>query len=121
MKKQPKQVKGWEEGFEENNWDSEKGLMTKATLTSKGAWKGIMTVPVTKKMVKSFIQELLVKARSEAKEELVKEIKKTVKVQLETFVWDLDLGEGEIVSVILNRRKLNKFVLSYLEKLNIKK
>ena len=100
--KQPKQVKDWEERF------AKEFSQELVDAHNSGEISDLDTE------IKLFVSDLLSKARSEAKEELVKEIKE---------------GLDKIETKGIRRLQDEKFVfwvkkvdlLSYLEKLNIKK
>lgn len=60
--------------------------------------------------------KVLIQLIDHAIQSAVKEREKEIKKKLETYVWDRGIGEDELDSIMLNRRELNKFVLSELSK-----
>ena len=95
-KKKTKEL-DWEKEFDNLNWNTDKGIMTKAKIIkqSTGETVGQITIPVTKEMVKTFIKSLLTQQRIELLEEILEHNKDEM-----TGLYDYDGIAQEVIDLV---------------------
>ena len=95
-KKKTKEL-DWEKEFDNLNWNTDKGIMTKAKVIkqSTGETVGQITIPVTKEMVKTFIKSLLTQQRIELLEEILEHNKDEM-----TGLYDYDGIAQEVIDLV---------------------
>lgn len=82
----------------------------------KDTWKEGLAItlkdvfPLHRQNILNKIESLLLEREAEVR----KEIGERVEIALQTYVWDMELGEDEVVSVMENRARINDRVLALI-------